>query len=339
MQSSSLRNGSSTFPSALARFAGSADNVSKSSATGGDGSPSGSSTVNNHRSSSATNSLLRFSVDALAGHTSANDIVNNGPDPALPASKLELNDLGLMGMAARLGYSGYFGGLSGFPALNQLNQAFGNIGALVGSSDASAALSSAGVAMHHLHSHHHLLQQSSSASSGHVMSDEDDDLLDDDDDRLDENVSITSWDADELNSDDEDELSTLNTGNPKQNGIKKQRTAAVRAPKSNARGRPKATNHKDSSRNRSSADDLKDASDRMDDDAPDHGKRGNRRHRGRLCDDDTLDNDEDEIAADDDNDDDDGEEDEDVKRLGINLADDGGNLINIMDDGESGRAH
>jgi hypothetical protein len=329
MNPNSMRN-SAAFPSALNRLA-STGSANKSSVIAGQSS-SAASAVN----SRSANSLLRFSVEALAGNGSS-DCSPNGlssqlsaaaagsADAALSASKLELNDLGLMGMAARLGYSGYFGGLAGFPALSQLNQAFGNIGALVGSGNASSiGLGSSGANLHHL-------QPSSSASSGHVMSDDDDDLLDDDDDRLEENVSITSWDE-EPAADSDDELPVVGKSGRKAIGVKKRRTATTRSNKliSSASTRPDARNRSqklNKSHRNSPIDTEPMEEDEDGDDEDEDVVHPNRRLRDEQ---DTVDEDEDDDLDEDDEDDDD----DDMRR--INRTDDN---INIMDDcAESGRA-
>ena len=179
-----MRNSGPPFSGPLGRLSG----VSLKSTASANGASSASLATSG---SPVANSLLRFSVEALTGNGSAeNNSIGqlNGSEE----SKLDLSNLSLMNMAARLGYSGYFGGLGGFTQLNQLNQAFNGLGVLEPSNVTGSNLT--GQSNGPLGAH--------SASSGRAMSDEDDD----DDDLLDDNLSINSWDDDEppLESEDED---------------------------------------------------------------------------------------------------------------------------------------
>ena len=144
------------------------------------------SALRTSNSTPVNNSLLRFSVEALA--SSAADSAQqrnedaNGSLPNLGEnSKLDLSNFGLMNMAARLGYGSYFGatGTSAFENFAQL-------------SNLNSQLNAAGADARSLFNANNDLLSNQNGSEVHQSDDED-------------VTSITSWDEEMINQDTEDE--------------------------------------------------------------------------------------------------------------------------------------
>ena len=147
-------------------------------------------TSSSSNSTSVNNSLLRFSVEALASSAAADSgqqprsdgETGNSNLPALGEnSRLDLSNLGLMNMAARLGYGSYFGSGSAsafenFAQLSNLNSQLGADGrGLFGNANSGD-----------------LLMNNQNGSEAPVSDDEDAN-------------SITSWDEELINQETEEE--------------------------------------------------------------------------------------------------------------------------------------
>lgn len=148
-------------------------------------------TSSSSNSTSVNNSLLRFSVEALASSAAADSAqqpargdgeTGNNSLPAMGEnSRLDLSNLGLMNMAARLGYGSYFGsgGASAFENFAQLSGLNSQLGAdgrgLFGAANGGD-----------------LLSNNQNGSEAPQSDDED-------------ATSITSWDEELINQETEDE--------------------------------------------------------------------------------------------------------------------------------------
>ena len=147
-------------------------------------------TSSSSNSTSVNNSLLRFSVEALASSAAADAAqpaargdgeTGNASLPTLDNSRLDLSNLGLMNMAARLGYGSYFGsgGASAFENFAQLSGLNSQLGA-----DGRGLFGAA--------NGNDLLSNNQNGSEAPQSDDEDAN-------------SITSWDEEMINQDTEDE--------------------------------------------------------------------------------------------------------------------------------------